>query len=153
MVRYERFMIWEKVLDWSSPFDTNNDRFLKISLLRFYPGATPEKKGNKLKMTMKNRKRNRSIVNIMTNFNVRINFLWIMSKSSSLISTVSCTDSMISVLSVKNNSIHVMLRKKNKTNWKWRWKTEKETGVWKKSSWQEIFLKMTNRATLGLVSF
>jgi hypothetical protein len=33
MVRYERFMIWEKVIDWSSPF---NDRFLKMSLLRFY---------------------------------------------------------------------------------------------------------------------
>jgi hypothetical protein len=40
-VRYERFMIWEKVFDWSSRF---NDRFLKMSLLRFYPGATPEKK-------------------------------------------------------------------------------------------------------------
>jgi hypothetical protein len=28
---------------------------------------------------------------------------------------------------------------------------QKETGVWKKSSWQEIFLKMANR--VGLVSF
>ena len=37
-------MIWEKVFDWSSPFDTNNDRFLKMSLLRFYPEATPGKK-------------------------------------------------------------------------------------------------------------
>jgi hypothetical protein len=61
MVRYERFMIREKVFDWSSPFDTNNDRFLKMSLLRFYHGETPGKKGNKLKMTMKNRKRNRSM--------------------------------------------------------------------------------------------
>jgi hypothetical protein len=33
--------------------------------LRFYPGATPEKKGNKLKMTMKNRKRNRSMKKII----------------------------------------------------------------------------------------
>ena len=41
MVRYERFMIWEKVIDWSSPF---NDRFLKMSLLRFYPRATLGKK-------------------------------------------------------------------------------------------------------------
>jgi hypothetical protein len=41
MVRYERFMIWEKVIDWSSPF---NDWFLKMSLLRFYPGATLGKK-------------------------------------------------------------------------------------------------------------
>ena len=44
MVRYERFMILEKVFDWSSSFDTNNDRFLKMSLLRFYPGMTTGKK-------------------------------------------------------------------------------------------------------------
>ena len=36
-VRYEIFTIWEKVFDWSSPFI---DRFLKMSLLRFYPGVT-----------------------------------------------------------------------------------------------------------------
>ena len=29
------------MFDWSSPF---NDRFLKMLLLRFYPGATPGKK-------------------------------------------------------------------------------------------------------------
>ena len=62
MVRYERFMIWEKVFDWSSPFDTNNDRFLKILLLRFYPGATPGKKGNKLKMTMRNRSMKKIVI-------------------------------------------------------------------------------------------
>ena len=65
MVRYERFMILEKVFDWSSSFDTNNDRFLKMSLLRFYHGATHGKKGNKLKMTMKNRKRNGSVKKIV----------------------------------------------------------------------------------------
>jgi hypothetical protein len=31
-----------------------------MSLLRFYPGATPGKKGNKLKITMKSRKRNKN---------------------------------------------------------------------------------------------
>jgi hypothetical protein len=36
-----------------------------MSLLRFYPGTTPGKKGNKLKMTMKNRKRNRSMKKIV----------------------------------------------------------------------------------------
>jgi hypothetical protein len=34
-------------------------------LLRFYPGMTTGKKGNKLKMTMKNRKRNRSMKKIV----------------------------------------------------------------------------------------
>ena len=76
MVRYERFIIWEKVFDWSSPFDTNNDRFLKMSLLRFYPGASPGKKGNKLKIMMKNRKRNRSIKNIVPTGNVPQNAKW-----------------------------------------------------------------------------
>jgi hypothetical protein len=36
-----------------------------MSLLRFYHGETPGKKGNKLKMTMKNRKRNRSMKKII----------------------------------------------------------------------------------------
>jgi hypothetical protein len=36
-----------------------------MSLLRFYPGATIGKKGNKLKMTMENRKRNRSMKKIV----------------------------------------------------------------------------------------
>ena len=76
MVRYERFIIWEKVFDRSSPFDTNNDRFLKMSLLRFYPGATPGKKGNKLKIMMKNRKRNRSITKIVLTGNVPQNAKW-----------------------------------------------------------------------------
>jgi hypothetical protein len=35
-----------------------------MSLLRFYPGTTPGKKGNKLKMMMKNRKRNKSMKKI-----------------------------------------------------------------------------------------
>jgi hypothetical protein len=50
------------VFDRSSPFDTNNDRFLKILLLRFYPGATPGKKGNKLKMTMRNRSMKKIVI-------------------------------------------------------------------------------------------
>jgi hypothetical protein len=36
-----------------------------MSLLRFYHGATHGKKGNKLKMTMKNRKRNGSVKKIV----------------------------------------------------------------------------------------
>jgi hypothetical protein len=36
-----------------------------MSLLRFYPGATPGKKGNKLKITMKSRKRNKNIKKIV----------------------------------------------------------------------------------------
>jgi hypothetical protein len=36
-----------------------------MSLLAFYPGATPGNKGNKLKMTMKIRKRNRNMKNIV----------------------------------------------------------------------------------------
>jgi hypothetical protein len=50
------------VFDWSSPFDTNNDRFLKILLLRFYPGATQGKKGNKLKMMMRNRSMKKIVI-------------------------------------------------------------------------------------------
>ena len=56
--------VWEKVFDWSSPFDTNNDRFLKSCCWDSILGATPGKK---------------------------------------------------------------------ETNWKWRWKTEKETGVCEKN--------------------
>jgi hypothetical protein len=40
-----------------------------MSLLRFYHGETPGKKGNKLKMTMKNRKRNRSMKKIILTVN------------------------------------------------------------------------------------
>jgi hypothetical protein len=36
-----------------------------MSLLRFYPGATPGEKGNKLNIRMKNRKRNRSMKKIV----------------------------------------------------------------------------------------
>jgi hypothetical protein len=42
----------------------------KCWLLRFYPGASPGKEGNKLKIMMKNRKRNRSITNIVPTGNV-----------------------------------------------------------------------------------
>jgi hypothetical protein len=47
-----------------------------MSLLRFYPGATPGKKGNKLKIMMKNRKRNRSIKKIVLTGNVPQNAKW-----------------------------------------------------------------------------
>jgi len=44
--------------------------FSKCRLLRFYPGASPGKEGNKFKIMMKNRKRNRSIKNIVQTGNV-----------------------------------------------------------------------------------
>ena len=47
------------MFDWSSPFI---DRFLKISVLRFYPGATPGEKGNQLQLTMKTRKQKKEQV-------------------------------------------------------------------------------------------
>ena len=41
------------MFDWSSPFI---DRFLKMSLLRFYPGATPREKRKPIAIDDENQK-------------------------------------------------------------------------------------------------